>query len=67
MSEKDDNLTYELALKELQEIQYKIDNEDVAIDELAKLAKRAKFLIQWCKNKLTGIDKELSSIFSDNN
>ncbi|ANQ48371.1 exodeoxyribonuclease VII small subunit [Flammeovirga yaeyamensis] len=67
MSEKDEQLTYESALKELQEIQNKLDEEEVAIDELAKLAKRAKFLIQWCKDKLKGIDQELSDIFSDNN
>lgn len=62
MSEGKENITYESALKELEMIQKKLE-ENVPIDELSNLAKRAKFLVNWCKNKLNDIDNELSEIF----
>ncbi|KXX69004.1 exodeoxyribonuclease VII small subunit [Flammeovirga sp. SJP92] len=63
MSEEKENLTYESALEELESIQKKLELEEVPIDQLSKLAKRAKFLVNWCKEKLKDIDKELSEIF----
>ncbi|NME69965.1 exodeoxyribonuclease VII small subunit [Flammeovirga aprica] len=63
MSEEKENLTYESALEELESIQKKLELEEVPIDQLSKLAKRAKFLVNWCKDKLKDIDKELSEIF----
>ncbi|AZQ61930.1 MULTISPECIES: exodeoxyribonuclease VII small subunit [Flammeovirga] len=65
MPKKEEQLTYESALEELQNIQEQLDNEEVAIDDLSKLAQRAKFLVNWCRNKLQGIDKELSDIFTE--
>lgn len=62
MSEGKENITYESALKELEDIQEKLE-DNVPIDELSKLAKRAKFLVNWCKKKLNDIDDELSEIF----
>ncbi|MBD0402128.1 exodeoxyribonuclease VII small subunit [Flammeovirga sp. EKP202] len=63
MSDKKENLSYESALEELESIQRKLESEEVPIDQLSQLAKRAKFLVQWCKEKLKDIDKELSEIF----
>lgn len=63
MSEEKENITYESALEELEMIQKKLESEEVPIDQLSKLAKRAKFLVNWCKEKLRDIDKELSEIF----
>ncbi|WP_044203516.1 exodeoxyribonuclease VII small subunit [Flammeovirga sp. OC4] len=63
MSDKKENLSYESALEELESIQKKLESEEVPIDQLSQLANRAKFLVQWCKDKLKDIDKELSEIF----
>ncbi|NLR92565.1 MULTISPECIES: exodeoxyribonuclease VII small subunit [Flammeovirga] len=65
MSEQKENITYEAALQELQEIQNKLDGDEVPIDDLSKLAKRAKELVKMCKEKLGTIESELTDIFSE--
>lgn len=63
MSEEKEKITYESALMELESIQVKLNEEEIPIDQLSVLAKRAKFLVNWCKDKLNDIDNELSEIF----
>lgn len=52
-------MTYENALKELQTIVAAIENEEVSIDELTVKVKRAGELIQYCKEKLRQVEKEI--------
>jgi exodeoxyribonuclease VII small subunit len=52
MSKEEIELTYEEALKELQQIAASIESEEVAIDSLEEKVKRAVSLINYCKNKL---------------
>ena len=52
-------MTYENALKDLQTIVAAIENEEVSIDELTVKVKRAGELIQYCKEKLRQVEKEI--------
>jgi exodeoxyribonuclease VII small subunit len=49
---KKNELTYETAYAELNEIVALIEDEEVSVDELAAKMERASFLIQFCTTKL---------------
>jgi exodeoxyribonuclease VII small subunit len=55
---KKDELTYEKAAAELNEIVARLENEEVSVDDLTENMKRASFLVQFCTGKLR--DTELS-------
>ncbi|MFC2124621.1 exodeoxyribonuclease VII small subunit [Bacteroidota bacterium] len=57
MSKK--TLTYKSALKELEEIVNKIENESPDVDELIGMVKRAIELMSFCKTKLRTTEEEL--------
>lgn len=57
-----EELTYESAMNELEQIVQRLDNDEVALDELATLVKRANELSAFCKNKLRDIEKELEKL-----
>lgn len=59
MSKEEIALTYEEALKELQEIADAIESEEVAIDSLEEKVKRAVSLINYCKNKLRNTEEAI--------
>ena len=52
-------LTYKSALKELEDIVNKIENDSPDVDELTGLVKRATELMLFCKNKLHSTEEEL--------
>ncbi|RMG84815.1 MAG: exodeoxyribonuclease VII small subunit [Bacteroidetes bacterium] len=54
-------LTYDLALKELQEIVAEIQSETVGVDDLLKRVKRASELIQFCKETLRKTEEALNN------
>jgi exodeoxyribonuclease VII small subunit len=57
-----ENLTYEAAYKELEEITRDIERESVSVDVLAEKVKRASFLIDYCQKKLRVTEDEVSKI-----
>jgi exodeoxyribonuclease VII small subunit len=57
-----ENLTYEAAFKELQEISDEIERESVSIDVLADKVKRASELIAFCQSKLRDTETEVNNI-----
>jgi exodeoxyribonuclease VII small subunit len=57
--------TYEGAYNELQTILEAIQSEEVSLDALATKLKRAKELIQFCKEKLRAVELELEDVFDD--
>lgn len=57
-----DNLTYETAYKELEEITRDIERESVSVDVLAEKVKRASFLIGYCQKKLRVTEDEVNNI-----
>lgn len=52
-------LSYSKALKKLEAIVRKIEEEEPDIDELNSLVKEAGKLIKYCKAKLTNTEEEL--------
>lgn len=57
-------ITYEKALEELESIVEELQGELVKIDELEEKTKRAAYLIDWCRDKLTGAEKQIGDLFN---
>lgn len=58
-------INYEEAVKELQEIVSKMENDAFDIDQLSEKLKRAQTLIKLCRDKLTKTDKEIKKLLSE--
>ena len=56
-----DTLTYDSALRELQNIVNALQEDALGIDELSEQVKRAAVLIQFCKEKLRSTEKSMGS------
>jgi exodeoxyribonuclease VII small subunit len=54
--------TYGEAMQELQEIMYRIENEDMDVDILLEEVKKAANLIKFCKDKLQKTNVEIQKI-----
>lgn len=52
-------LTYEKAVKRLEEIVKQIEGGEMDIDSLAANLKEAKTLVTFCKDKLTKVEAEV--------
>ena len=52
-------MTYEKAIKRLEQIVAKIEDGEMDIDSLAKNLKEAKDLVEFCKEKLTKTEAEV--------
>ncbi|NIG55164.1 exodeoxyribonuclease VII small subunit [Chitinophaga sp. Cy-1792] len=57
-----EELTYENAFRELQEIAEEIEMETVSVDLLADKVKRAAMLIAFCQQKLRATETEVNNI-----
>lgn len=55
-------MTYEEALEELQEIANAMERETVNVDSVAERMKRAAELLAFCRNKLRGLEENLSAM-----
>lgn len=65
-SEKEINkMSYTEAKRELEELVSYIESGKPDVDILTAKVKRASELIAFCKEKLTGTDKELQKILND--
>ena len=53
-------MTYEKAMKRLEEIVKKIESGEMDIDSLAANLKEAKTLVEYCKEKLTKVEAEVN-------
>ncbi|MEM7573684.1 MAG: exodeoxyribonuclease VII small subunit [Bacteroidota bacterium] len=53
------NMTYEAALAELNQLLEELEQPPGNIDQLGKRVKRAKELIQFCRNKLRDLAVEI--------
>ena len=53
---------YEEAMRELERIVARMENEEPDIDSLGEQLRRAQQLIKLCKAKLTKTDKEIKDI-----
>ncbi|MBO4849470.1 MAG: exodeoxyribonuclease VII small subunit [Prevotella sp.] len=61
----EENVKYEQAVSELESIVRKMESDQLDIDTLAEQLKRAKQLIQLCKDKLTKTDEEIKKILEE--
>jgi len=55
----EEKLTYEKAVKRLEEIVKKIEGGEMDIDSLTANLKEAKDLVEYCKEKLTNVEAEV--------
>mgnify|MGYP005609495861 FL=1 len=62
MAKKTDIKSYEAAMEELEEILSSLESNELKIDDLAKNARRATELVEYCKNKLRTTSEELKKI-----
>jgi exodeoxyribonuclease VII small subunit len=62
---KSKQLTYSLALKELEEIVDQIESEEINVDVLTEKVKRASCLIKFCKGRLRNTEEEVKKILSE--
>ena len=58
----DKDLKYEDAIRELQSLTSRLEQGNMDVDSLGEQLKRAKFLRQYCKDKLTKTDEEIKKI-----
>jgi exodeoxyribonuclease VII small subunit len=58
-------MSYKEALAEIEKIVEKIENEELDVDELSVMVKRAGELLQWCKKKLKATEEELNLTMED--
>ena len=63
---KKSTLTIEKALKRLETITKKIDNENISIDEMIALFEEANKLNKFCKEKLSDIENKIKIIANEN-
>ena len=60
-----EEMKYEKAVSELEEIVDKMERDELDIDQLSEQLKRAKVLVKLCKDKLTKTDEEINKLLSD--
>lgn len=60
-------IKYEEALKQLETIIDKMENDELDIDSLGEQLKTAQKLIKLCKDKLTKTNEEIKKILEDDN
>ena len=58
-------MKYSKALKRLDEIIQRIENEEVDVDELSDRVKEAVGLIKMCKNKIDKAEMEVKQVVKD--
>lgn len=59
-----EELNYTKALNELEQILDEVENSELNIDDILMKTKRAAFLIDYCKNKLTSVEAEIETVLS---
>ena len=56
-------MTYKDAIKKLEEIVHRIENEDPDVDEISGLVKEANELLMFCKKRLKTTEEEVQQVF----
>ena len=59
---EENEISYSLALGELQEILNDLESDQIDIDELAKKVERANELLQQCQKRLTSTQMQVEKI-----
>ncbi len=61
----DKKISYNEAVREIESILHKIENEELDVDDLAGKVKRAYFLLKLCREKLYSTEKDIEKILKD--
>jgi len=59
------DISYAKAIKEIEEILQKIENEELDVDELSASVKKAADLLKICKSKLHDTEEEIQKILDE--
>jgi exodeoxyribonuclease VII small subunit len=59
------DISYAKAIKEIEEILQKIENEELDVDQLGASVKKAADLLKICKSKLHDTEEEIQKILDD--
>ncbi|MBD9259839.1 MAG: exodeoxyribonuclease VII small subunit [Prevotella sp.] len=62
---ENNEMKYEKAVSELEEIVDKMERDELDIDQLSEQLKRAKVLVKLCKDKLSKTDEEIKKLLSE--
>jgi len=57
-----EKLTYQEAIREIEEIIEKINSDEIEIDDLTEMVKRVSYLLSYCKDKLTKTEEEVEKV-----
>jgi exonuclease VII small subunit len=60
-----ENIKYDEAVHQLENIVQKLENGELNIDELSNELKKAQKLISLCRQRLTKTDEEIQKILND--
>ena len=58
-------MKYEEAMRQLQEIVRKMENDELDIDQMSDQLKKAQELIKICRDKLTKTEEEVSKTIEE--
>ena len=58
-------IKYEEAVRQIEDIVNRLENDEMDIDSLCTELKKAQKLIKMCKDKLTKTDEEVKKILED--
>ena len=61
----DNNITYEKAMKEIEDIADKMERREYTIDEPTEKLARAQQLIIFCREKLVKTDEEINKLLQN--
>ena len=59
------NIKYEEAIRQIEEIVDRLENDDIDIDTLGPELKKAQKLTKMCKDKLTKTEEEVKKILDE--
>ncbi len=60
-------VNYETAVRQLESIVQRMENDELSIDELTDQLKTAQKLIKLCKERLTKADEEIRKVLDEEN
>ena len=58
-------ISYNEAISEIEEILYKLENEEIDVDELSENVKKVSSLLKVCKDKLYKTEQDVEKILND--
>lgn len=60
-----EKMTYEAALKQLNEIVQQLERKEIKIDALSTTVEKAKQLVDFCREKLDKTEDDIKKIIAD--